>query len=47
MSNLYCAPGIDNKTTCYSLEDLIYLINAYNRNKTTFYYFGFVLDYHS
>jgi len=37
MSNLYCAPGIDNKTTCYSLEDLIYLINAYNRNKTKKY----------
>lgn len=34
MSELYCAPGVDNNsTTCYSLDDLSYLINAYNKKK--------------
>ncbi len=34
LTELYCAPNIDsNGTTCYSKEDLIFLINSYNKNK--------------
>ena len=34
-TELYCAPNVDdsNGTTCYSKDDLVFLVDAYNKNK--------------
>jgi len=30
---MFCAPGVGNKTTCYSKDNLVYLIKRYNEGK--------------